>query len=80
MQIYSMAVRKAIGLQRRIIKRIYNTPDVGLNVSLTRACNAKCNMCPMFNQNNYLSTPMNDKTFQKTIQIYNQLKTKYMIL
>jgi MoaA/NifB/PqqE/SkfB family radical SAM enzyme len=80
MQIYSTAVRKAIGLQRRIIKKIYKTPDVALNVSLSRACNAKCKMCPMHNQNNYLSTPTDDKTFQKTIQIYNQLKIKYMSL
>ena len=69
MQIYSTVVRKTIGLQRRIIKRIYNTPDVWANVCLTRACNAKCNMCPMHTHNNYLSTPMDDKTFQKTIQI-----------
>ena len=69
MQAYSTVARKAIGLQCRIIKRIYNTPNVGLNVSLTRACNAKCNMCPMHTHNNYLSTPMDDKTFQKTIQI-----------
>ncbi len=80
MQIYSTAVSKMIALQRRIIKKIYKTPDVWPNVSLTRACNAKCNMCPMHSQDNYLSTPMDDKTFQKTIQIYNQLKTKYMIL
>ena len=80
MQAYSTVARKAIGLQRRIIKRIYNTPDVWLNVSLTRACNAKCNMCPKYNQNSYLSTPMDDKTFQRTIQIYSKLKLKYMIL
>ena len=80
MQIYSTAVSKMIALQRRIIKKIYKTPDVALNVSLSRACNAKCNMCPMHNQNNYLSTHMDDKTFQKTIQIFNEIKFKYMIL
>ena len=80
MQIYSMAVRKAIGLQRRIIKQIHNTPDVELSVSLSRACNAKCKMCPMHSQDNYLSTHMDDETFQKTIQIYNKLRYKYMVL
>jgi len=74
-----MAVRKMLGLQRRI-KLIYNMPDVTLGVSLTRACNAKCNMCSMYNQDNYLSTPMDDKTFQKTIQIHNKFKKKYITL
>jgi len=79
-QAYSTAVRKMIAVQRRIIKKIYNTPDLGLITSLTRACNAKCNMCAKYNQNSYLSTHMDDETFQKTIQIYNELKLKYMNL
>ena len=80
MQIYSTVVRKTIGLQRRIIKRINNTPDVWVNVCLTRACNATCNMCFKFSQDSYLSDHMDDKTFQKTIQIFNEIKFKYMIL
>lgn len=63
------------------VRRTFNQlPNVALNVSLTRFCNARCFYCLMHNQNNYIQDHMDPNTFERVIEIYNKLCINYMVV
>ena len=54
------------------------TSQLGVAIALTRFCNARCVMCPMHNQINSTIEHMDEKTFEKVIDIFKGLGRRYM--